>query len=237
MKEIIINGKVTRQIPEAPNYAISRDQRVYRISTKKEMSRFPNCFGYLVFRTCHNNKAGWYWVHRAMIYCWGEPNDDPEKKTQVNHIDGNKLNNSIDNLEWVTPSQNQRHAVDNGIRGSLDSLYNSSMSNDVAHLVCQDLEQGMRVKDVADKYGLPLDNIRKIKAGDTYFNIRVLYKIPHEYKSTLSETTVRWVCDRINEGYADRVIAKLSNNKNVTAIECKRIRYKIRYKNISDEYF
>lgn len=52
-----------------------------------------------------------------------------------------------------------------------------------------------------------------------------------------SPITVRWVCERINEGYSDPNIAKMSTNSNITTIEVKRIRYKIRYKTISDEYF
>ena len=51
-------------------------------------------------------------VHRLIALTF-IPN--PNNKDFVNHIDGNKLNNNVDNLEWATPSENTIHAVKTGL--------------------------------------------------------------------------------------------------------------------------
>ena len=53
-------------------------------------------------------------VHR-LVAIYHVPNDDPDIKRLVNHIDGNKLNNNADNLEWCTHAMNMKHAFTSGV--------------------------------------------------------------------------------------------------------------------------
>ena len=54
-------------------------------------------------------------IHRLVAQAFIE---NANNKPQVNHIDGNKLNNHIENLEWVTASENLQHAWDTGLNES-----------------------------------------------------------------------------------------------------------------------
>lgn len=232
-----INGYEVKVCPEYPNYAVSRCGKVFRISTQKEMAQ--NLMGtpsYMYTRTCHDNVAKNVRVHRMIALTW-IVNDSPETKTQVNHIDGDKLNNSLDNLEWVTVAQNQQHGKSKILSNIGENLYNATLTEEQVHEVCKKLVEGYRTKDLAKEYNVTNDAVRKLKAGDTYFHIRKLYEIPHTYRSDFSKETVMWVCNRINEGISDLNIAKLSSNDNLKTIDIKRIRHKIRYKSISDMFF
>lgn len=68
--------------------------------------------GYLWVALCKNGKSKTYSVHRLVALAFIE---NKENMPQVNHIDGNKENNSVGNLEWCDDAKNIRHALYNGL--------------------------------------------------------------------------------------------------------------------------
>ena len=72
------------------------------------LKKYISPYGYE--RVCINGK---YWLVHRIVATVFIPN--PDNKPQVNHIDGNKQNNDISNLEWVTPEENMRHASRMGL--------------------------------------------------------------------------------------------------------------------------
>ena len=83
--------------------------------TVPEKIRKPNIMkGYHCISLIKNNKYKVYRIHRLVIeHFVGEA---PSIEHQVNHIDGDKSNNRVENLEWVTPKENTHHAIKNGLR-------------------------------------------------------------------------------------------------------------------------
>ena len=95
-------------------YEISNKGNVMSLSyhqtgKPKLLAQFPDKKGYLQV----DLKKKYIKVHRIVAETF-IPN--PENKPQINHIDGNKSNNSVENLEWCTQSENQKHAYKNGLK-------------------------------------------------------------------------------------------------------------------------
>lgn len=61
-------------------------------------------------------------LHRLVAQAF-IPNDDPENKTMVDHINGNRVDFRVDNLRWVTPSENSKGTVGHKREGYADKVY------------------------------------------------------------------------------------------------------------------
>lgn len=83
----------------------------------EKIKSFAEVNGYFVCPLYRNNKERRFMVHRLVAEAF-IPN--PEQKAEVNHIDGDKHNNRVSNLEWVTRLENVHHAIETGLAVQYD---------------------------------------------------------------------------------------------------------------------
>lgn len=98
-------------------FAVSDHGNIRNNITGDTLSQQTQNSGYRIAHMNYNGKRVAKTVHRLVATAF-IPN--PENKPQVNHIDGNKLNNSVSNLEWATTSENIRHAGSKGLMTNRD---------------------------------------------------------------------------------------------------------------------
>ena len=110
-----LEDEIWRPIPDYPEYEVSNQGRVLKHMRDYKIMLKPWTSGqYLTVNLSRNNSIESWAIHRLVAIVF-VPNPDPAHKIQVNHIDGNKLNNVAANLEWVTPSENMQHAYRTGL--------------------------------------------------------------------------------------------------------------------------
>lgn len=93
----------------------------YSMPNEKILSLIPQKTGYLQVTLSIEGKKYPFNVHRLVALNFI---DNPKNKPQVNHIDGDKKNNNVSNLEWVTHVENSRHCWDNKLQTPLVNMSN-----------------------------------------------------------------------------------------------------------------
>lgn len=94
------------------NYSVSDCGRVRNDKTGNIKTPCVNKHGYYCVNLYKNGEQFAKRIHRLVADAFI---NNPENKTCVNHIDGNKLNNNVKNLEWVNHSENMLHAFRTGL--------------------------------------------------------------------------------------------------------------------------
>lgn len=102
-----------KTIPDYPNYECSTAGEIRNRLTKHLLKQSINQKGYKQICISVNGIRKIIFPHRIVALTFIENKDN---KQCVNHIDGNKTNNSVSNLEWVTPKENTVHAIKTGLQ-------------------------------------------------------------------------------------------------------------------------
>lgn len=105
--------KLWEAIPGWEMYRISSDGSVLNTITNKLLSHSVDNHGYVIIQLQQKCKRKNFKLHRLLAVLF-IPN--PDNLPVVNHKDGNKLNNELSNLEWVTYLYNNVHAIETGLR-------------------------------------------------------------------------------------------------------------------------
>lgn len=147
------------------DYSVTDDGQVWSERTHKYLTQHKDKDGYMKVRLCCADlgpgKTHTFSVHRLIMenFC---PIDNMEN-FQVNHIDGDKTNNSLLNLEWVTCKENIHHAIENGLRAKVNGA--AKLTPDQVKEIYIRGNNGERNVDLSLEYGVHPDIIGKIKNG------------------------------------------------------------------------
>lgn len=93
-------------------YEVSNLGNIKNSKTGRVLKPTDRGNGYYCCTLCKNGTRKNIDIHRLVAKAFI---DNPENKPEVNHIDGNKQNNCVENLEWATRSENEIHAMDNDL--------------------------------------------------------------------------------------------------------------------------
>lgn len=123
--------------------------------------------GYLLV-TLFNNCPTSMKVHRLVAMAFIS---NPENKPQVNHIDGNKLNNCLKNLEWNTSKENVNHAVNNGLKIIHGEFNPKSVLKEKEVLEIRAIGKKISNAKLSKTYGVCTTTISAIKLNKTWKHI------------------------------------------------------------------
>lgn len=144
-------------------YLISNNGHVFNEKTGRELKPQNNGNGYLKVTLTVSGKQTQKYIHRLVAECYLL-----NKSTQVNHKDGNKKNNSVENLEWCTNSENQIHAHKNGLKKNGNNLWNGKFEKNQINQMKEFRNSGMFYYEIAKLFQTTKGTVHAIVNNKRY---------------------------------------------------------------------
>lgn len=212
-----VKGKLIMVYNKETNYLITKTAKVYNIKTEKELKPFviKKC-GYLAVNIQLGSRGNYktMTLHRLLGYSW-IPNN--YNKPVINHKDGNKLNLNLNNLEWSTYSENNRHALKNNLRNSAhidpEKCNLTKHTIDEVRAVCGYLQEGYSPKAIHELFQIDYDFAQKIYKKETWKNISEKYDFSRVilYNKNFTIDDVKNIMRLYSIGCKNSEVAKIMN--------------------------
>ena len=220
-------------------YSISEEGIVYSKYRKGGIVKaFVDTSNYMRIGLVVEGKKKKFLLHRLLAETYIE---NPENLPYVNHIDGNKLNNALDNLEWCTSSYNQKHAYSNGLK-SVDGELNPRdiLSEEEVLTIYKRLLRKESTIGIAREYNVSKSCISSIKSKKNwYYLLKDFPNCEHNNKSSrLTEEMVIYICKQFECGYKPTALHKhlIELGEIVTIHQLEDIKRKKCFKHITKDY-
>lgn len=152
------------QIEGCEHYSVDETGNVFNTETNRKLKVDFNSCGYqrVTLWTKFQTRVR-KTVHRIVAEAYLENNN---LNFVVNHIDGNKLNNCVKNLEWISASDNAKHAFKLGLRVSPDNAGqiapNRMFTTEFVSSVRSEIKSGLKRKEICKKLGLSITQYKNI---------------------------------------------------------------------------
>lgn len=161
-------GEIWKLIPNCTNYYVSNLGRVFVINNKYPNGKLKDEKDFCIdkdgyYRMNYRKTDGKYSfepIHRLVAKLF-IPNINKDK-TQVNHIDSNRLNNKVSNLEWVTPKENVYHSFQYGKRKKCLNVPKQSKLTPYQISQIPFLRQYYSLKKISDLFNISYTSIKNL---------------------------------------------------------------------------
>ena len=149
------------------DYFVTEDGKIWSNKTNKYISQRIGPKGYYLVNLSIKGKCKTYQVHRLVAKAFiANPNNYPV----INHKDGDKLNNRVENLEWCTYQYNTQHACKNGLINpavGVATLNGHFLETDIRNIRLL-RDNGLSWSKIASIYNVTRSAIQQILNGSTY---------------------------------------------------------------------
>lgn len=191
--------------PYCADYLVSTYGRVKSLKGKVKILKPVLGRGYLRVDLSKDGKPKHFNVHQLVALAF-IPN--PNCKREVNHIDGNKLNNYVDNLEWCTQSENIQHAVATGLKAQGEEHGRAKLTNEQVEEIRAN-PYGLTLEKLAEKFGVGQTAIGYIQRGKTFKNAGgPIRKAQKRSPNVTEEIRAQILADWATGNYSQRQLAR-----------------------------